>query len=109
MTDITVRLHDAVRDVMSHQWSHSRPAMHALTELVDAAEAAAFELDRLRRDNNNLRAHIHTCGPHCRQAGCVNERLRAALAMIATPRRPDGTYNRDRAACEALARAALGE
>lgn len=31
------------------------------------------------------------------------------MTLIATPRRPDGTYNRDRAACEALARAALGE
>ena len=33
--------------------------------------------------------------------------LRAALELIAAPMRPDGTYNRDRAACGILARAAL--
>lgn len=36
-------------------------------------------------------------------------RLREALELIATPKRPDGTYNRCREACEALARAALEE
>jgi hypothetical protein len=35
------------------------------------------------------------------------ERLRAALELIATPRRPDGTYNRCREACETLAKEAL--
>jgi hypothetical protein len=30
-----------------------------------------------------------------------------ALALIASPRRPDGTYNRDREACERLARETL--
>ena len=34
-------------------------------------------------------------------------RLRAALELIAVPMRPDGTYNRDRAACGTLAREAL--
>lgn len=32
---------------------------------------------------------------------------RGALELIAAPKRPDGTYNRDREACEELARAAL--
>jgi hypothetical protein len=36
-----------------------------------------------------------------------NERLRAALELIAAPKRPDGTYNRSREACEQLAREAL--
>ena len=35
------------------------------------------------------------------------ERLTAALEIIAAPMRPDGTYNRDRAACGSIARAAL--
>ena len=34
-------------------------------------------------------------------------RLRAALDLIAAPMRPDGTYNRDRAACGIIAREAL--
>lgn len=33
----------------------------------------------------------------------------SALTLIAAPRRPDGTYNRERAACEQLAREALRE
>lgn len=32
---------------------------------------------------------------------------RAALELIATPMRPDGTYNRDRRACELLAKETL--
>lgn len=36
-----------------------------------------------------------------------NIRMREALELIATPVRPDGTYNRDRQACEELAREAL--
>lgn len=34
-------------------------------------------------------------------------RLREALELIAAPMRPDGTYNRDRRACELLAKEAL--
>jgi len=34
-------------------------------------------------------------------------RLRQALELIACPERPDGTYNRDRRACELLAKEAL--
>jgi len=34
-------------------------------------------------------------------------RLREALELIACPERPDGTYNRDRRACELLAKDAL--
>lgn len=33
--------------------------------------------------------------------------LREALELIATPKRPDGTYNRSREACEQLAKEAL--
>jgi len=35
------------------------------------------------------------------------ERFREALELIAAPMRPDGTYNRDRRACELLAKEAL--
>lgn len=34
--------------------------------------------------------------------------MRAALELIATPQRPDGTWNRDREACRELAAEALG-
>lgn len=36
------------------------------------------------------------------------DRLRAALQLIAAPRRPDGTFNRDRNACQRIAKDALG-
>lgn len=36
-------------------------------------------------------------------------RLRAALQLIATPLRPDGTWNRSRAACMEIAQEALSE
>ena len=38
--------------------------------------------------------------------GCI-DRLRVALELIASPMRPDGTWNRDREACRQLALAAL--
>lgn len=38
-----------------------------------------------------------------------NIRLREALELIAMPKRPDGTYNRSREACEQLAKEALEE
>jgi hypothetical protein len=40
-------------------------------------------------------------------AAAERDALRAALELIASPMRPDGTYNRDRAACGTLARATL--
>ena len=47
-----------------------------------------------------LEIHIHLLRADAAQ-------LRAALELIAAPMRPDGTYNRDRAACGSIARAAL--
>ena len=35
------------------------------------------------------------------------EALRRALELIAAPMRPDGTWNRDRGACQQIAAAAL--
>ncbi len=34
-------------------------------------------------------------------------RYRAVLELVASPKRPDGTYNRDREACELIAKEAL--
>ena len=38
-----------------------------------------------------------------------NHRMKCALLLIATPVRPDGTYNRDREACRLLAKKTLEE
>ena len=42
-------------------------------------------------------------------ASKAHQTARAALALIAVPRRADGTWNRDRAACQQLAAEALGK
>jgi hypothetical protein len=38
---------------------------------------------------------------------CDELKMRSALELIATPMRADGTWNRDRAACQELAKSAL--
>ena len=40
-------LREAVNEVLHHQFTHSRPAMHALQVLIDAADSAADEIERL--------------------------------------------------------------
>lgn len=68
----------------------------------------------LERDKANAYAS-HVCGQNLDLNG-INHELRAmiasyreALDLIAAPERPDGTYNRDRKACEQIARAALSK
>ena len=95
MTDITDRLRDP---------STVRSWAEADAQRAEAADT----IEALRRRIADLELHIHTCGPTCERAGCVNARLRDALTLIAAPMRPDGTWNRDRATCAKLARAALG-
>ena len=36
----------------------------------------------LRNERDQLRDHIHTCGPNCTKAGCVNIALRKELAEL---------------------------
>ena len=62
----------------------------------DAAALAKNYAERMARSDAELAILIADRGT-----------LRAALEIIAAPMRPDGTYNRDRAACGSIARAAL--
>jgi hypothetical protein len=53
-TVAATNLREAVNEVMHHQFTHSRPAMHALQDLINAADAAADEIERCaeaRRDD----------------------------------------------------------
>ncbi len=47
----------------------------------DAMEWAANERDKLTAERDRLRDHIHTCGPTCSKAGCMNRRLRDAAQV----------------------------
>jgi len=69
------------------------------------------EVKALEAERDNLRDHIHTCGPTCMKAGCFNRRLRDA-AQGALEVLSDETYvarySQIRDAITQL-RAALGE
>lgn len=70
-------------------------ARNALPELI-------AEVERLQKFVNAL------SDEHYEAQVKENQRLREALELIAAQKRPDGTYNRCREACEKLAREALG-
>lgn len=60
---------------------------------------------------NAFREHSALCKERSarQKAEAEVERLREALNLIAAPKRPDGTYNRCREACEQLAKEALNQ
>ena len=71
-------------------------------ERVSTDELAKCEQERRRwqKDANHWNGVVA-------QAQQERDRYRAALELIAAPKRPDGTYNRSREACEELAKKAL--
>jgi len=86
---------DAQASVAENDKAWPRNAPHQAVRLgdIDAAKREAdrlrreladmtVERDILRRDNANMRASVHTCGPTCAMAGCVNARLREALRTV---------------------------
>lgn len=85
--------------------------LHAQLE-IQGAELKAMAMKLIERDKASAYAN-YVCGQNLDLNG-VNHQLRAinarhheALDLIAAPERPDGTYNRDRKACQQIARAAL--
>jgi len=74
------------------------------------------EVKALEDERDNLRDHIHTCGPTCMKAGCVNRRLREAIesdAMTVNFMRHAGLDKHKARECKEVVgmmlRAALGE
>ena len=76
-------------------------------QLLDEIDRLGKELETEKRhwieDDRDLNALIDTRDKLQQE----NQALRQALELIAMPKRPDGTYNRCREACEQLAREAL--
>lgn len=58
-------------------------------------QEAADTIDKLRAERDQLVNDVHSCGPTCRMAGCVNRRLRDALKEIAWSN--DSAWQADRA------------
>ena len=54
-----------------------------LHQFVSRARQAADEIDRLHTELANAKASgIHNCHANCTRSGCVNARLRDALARV---------------------------
>lgn len=68
--------------------------------ITDCDCTAATTIADLRRQLMHLNCNLS-------EVTSEYERYRRALEQIAAPKRPDGTYNRCREACELLARQAL--
>ena len=62
MTDITTRLRRIY-----------------VSEGANYVTEAADLIDKLRAERDQLVNDVHSCGPTCQRAGCVNRRLRDAL------------------------------
>lgn len=60
-------------------------------------------------ENENLRAENEALKQRVERLHQAYGSMHTALELIAAPRRPDGTYNRNRAACEVLARETLNQ
>ena len=58
---------------------------------------AADTIDRLRAERDRLVNDVHSCGPTCRMAGCVNRVLRDALQL--SLRWGDALTEQDRQKC----------
>ena len=102
------------------------PQIEERSELCREREASnrAHEANQILRDeltektNEASNWHQHyrdeaSKAQKCKQAFIEQEkeveRLRSALEIIATPGRPDGTYNRDRRSCELIATEAINQ
>lgn len=68
---------------------------------------AACLMFKACQDASTVRKNLEAITYPARKAEAAAAKLRSALELIATPKRPDGTYNRCREACEQLAREAL--
>jgi hypothetical protein len=74
----------------------------------DYPDAYATVLDAMNALRSPTRSQALAEAGFTRRPSMKAMEMRAALELIATPQRPDGTWNRDRAACQELASEALG-
>ena len=82
MTDITTRLRAAVNEIMHYQFTHGRPAMNALQVLIDDAEAAADEIERLQSSLDAERIACKQGWRYADELAQANTKLVGAIDMI---------------------------
>ena len=70
------------------------------------AHLKEMDFIKVEHSNNWIRAHDKLNQENA-ELKVENERLKGTLELIAVSKRPDGTYNRCREACEQIAKVAL--
>ena len=68
-----------------------------VTDGANYVQEAADLIDKLRAERDQLVNDVHSCGPTCQRAGCVNRRLREALQL--SLRWGDALTEQDRQKC----------
>jgi len=108
----TTDYHDGFCNVVNAEFAQQLE-MELAVSLQNQVKAQS-EIERLRKENNEfllseaaLSEGLKISDDWLRHTRNEVARLRQALELIACPKRPDGTYNRDRRACELLAKEAL--
>lgn len=91
---------DACRFVL--WWAHKRKCF------TTARQAALAAWEEASRAAGTTRSQALTSAGFTRRPSLRAMDMREALELIAAPKRPDGTWNRDREACRQIAAEALG-
>ena len=113
---------------MNPESTHAEPVDVTINRLERELAEKTNEVAKLRAENSQLQKELTKSESERLEIEDINgwidsefqlankralkleaevERFREALELIAAPMRPDGTYNRDRRACELLAKEAL--
>lgn len=88
-------------------WSAGHDGMDAvaLNDLIHRLEAALAQAEPVQEQTRSQKL---AAAGFVRRPSLWALQAREVLELIATPQRPDGTWNRDREACRQLAAEALG-
>ena len=73
---------DALLDVMDSKVPVFKRIQSERDEYARLYENALKREFALQQERDRLRDQIHTCGPTCSKAGCVNRRLREAAQAV---------------------------
>jgi hypothetical protein len=106
---------DMVSRTLSAERALTDRELQSLRNMSNECEEAADEIVRLRAaivealdQGEPTRSQKLADAGFARRPSLWAMEARQALELIATPMRPDGTWNRDRAACRQIAAEALG-